>query len=68
MDKLNLDQHISQQYNSALDGLKTEFLAMGGIVEQQIIDAVEATLFSSSVSLLKRPAFVPIDIFVLTES
>ncbi len=42
MDKLNIDQHISQQYNAVLDDLKTEFLEMGGIVEQQIIDAVKA--------------------------
>ncbi|MBX2809132.1 MAG: phosphate signaling complex protein PhoU [Cellvibrionaceae bacterium] len=42
MDKLNLDQHISQQYNAALDDLKTEFLEMGGIVEQQVINAVQA--------------------------
>jgi len=42
MDKLNIDQHISQQYNAALDDLKTEFLEMGGLVEQQIVDAVKA--------------------------
>ncbi len=42
MDKLNIDQHISQQYNAVLDDLKTEFLEMGGIVEQQIIDSVKA--------------------------
>ncbi len=42
MDKLNLDQHISQQYNADLDEVKSEFLEMGGIVEQQIIDAVNA--------------------------
>ena len=42
MDRLNLNQHISQQYNNALDILKTEFLAMGGVVEQQVINAVEA--------------------------
>jgi len=42
VDKLNIDQHISQQYNAVLDDLKTEFLEMGGIVEQQIIDAVKA--------------------------
>ena len=42
MDKLNIDQHISQQYNAVLDDLKTEFLEMGGVVEQQIIDAVHA--------------------------
>ncbi len=42
MDKLHIDQHISQQYNAVLDDLKTEFLEMGGVVEQQIIDAVQA--------------------------
>ena len=42
MDKLHIDQHISQQYNAVLDDLKTEFLEMGGIVEQQIVDAVTA--------------------------
>ena len=42
MDKLNLDQHISQQYNADLDDVKSEFLEMGGIVEQQITDAVNA--------------------------
>lgn len=41
-DKLNIDQHISQQYNSDLDDLKTEFLEMGGVVEQQIADSVVA--------------------------
>ncbi len=42
MDKLNIDQHISQQYNTALDDLKTEFLELGGVVEQQIVNAVTA--------------------------
>ncbi len=42
MDKLNLDQHISQQYNADLEELRTEVLEMGGLVEQQIIDAVGA--------------------------
>ncbi len=53
MDKLNLDQHISQQYNTALDGLKTAFLAMGGIVEQQVIDAVEA-ISSMNIELAQK--------------
>ncbi len=42
MDKLNIDRHISQQYNSALDDLKTEFLEMGGVVEMQMVNAVNA--------------------------
>jgi phosphate transport system protein len=42
VDKLNIDRHISQQYNTALDDLKTEFLEMGGVVELQIVNAVNA--------------------------
>jgi phosphate transport system protein len=42
VDKLNIDRHISQQYNTALDDLKTEFLEMGGVVELQIVNAVSA--------------------------
>lgn len=42
MDKLHIDQHISQQYNTILDELKTDFLTMGGLVEQQIERAVIA--------------------------
>jgi len=42
MDKLNLDNHISQQFNADLEALKTEFLEMGGMVERQIKDAVRA--------------------------
>ncbi|TQV82605.1 phosphate signaling complex protein PhoU [Exilibacterium tricleocarpae] len=42
MDNLHLDQHISQQFNTDLEELKTQLLEMGGVVEQQIIDAVKA--------------------------
>jgi len=42
MDKLNLDTHISQQFNADLDSLKTQLLEMGGLVEKQIKDAVRA--------------------------
>lgn len=42
MDKLNLDQHISQQFNADLEDLKTQLLEMGGLVEQQTINAVNA--------------------------
>ena len=42
MDKLHLDQHISKQFNADLEELKTQMLEMGGVVEQQIIDAVKA--------------------------
>lgn len=42
MDTLNLDQHISQQFNSDLEKLRTHLLEMGGLVENQLGDAVEA--------------------------
>lgn len=42
MDKLQLDQHISQQYNADLEQLRTQLLEMGGVVEDQVADAVNA--------------------------
>lgn len=42
MDKLHLDQHISKQFNSELEALKTRILEMGGLVEKQVSDALEA--------------------------
>lgn len=42
MDKLHLDQHISRQFNADLEDLRTQLLEMGGVVQQQIIDAVAA--------------------------
>ncbi len=42
MDKMHLDQHISQQFNDDLEQLREHLLAMGGIVEGQVEDAVRA--------------------------
>ena len=42
MNKLDLDQHISEQYNTELEDLRSKVLSMGGLVEQQISDALEA--------------------------
>ncbi len=42
MDSLNLDQHISQQFNTDLEHLRTKLLEMGGLVEEQLADAVQA--------------------------
>lgn len=42
MDKLHLDEHISQQFNTDLDELKTQLLELGGLVEQQTVDALKA--------------------------
>jgi phosphate transport system protein len=42
MEKLHLDRHISQQFDSELEELKSQVLEMGGVVEQQIIDSLNA--------------------------
>lgn len=42
MDKLKLDKHISQRFNTDLENLKTDLLEMGGLVENQISDALRS--------------------------
>ena len=42
MDKLNLDQHISRQFNDDLERIKSLTLEMGGLVEQQLKEALDA--------------------------
>ncbi|MCG8611207.1 MAG: phosphate signaling complex protein PhoU, partial [Pseudomonadales bacterium] len=50
MDLKNEDftQHISQQFNTELLELKNHFLVMGGLVEQQVSDAVRALMNGDS--------------------
>ncbi len=36
--------HISQQFNNEMDELKNHFLGMGGLVEKQVRDALEALI------------------------
>ncbi len=42
MEKLKIDQHISQKYNEELEAVRNLVLAMGGLVEQMLADAVRA--------------------------
>ena len=42
MSNLELNHHISEEYNAELEDLRSQVLAMGGLVEQQITDALEA--------------------------
>jgi len=53
MDKLHLGQHISRQFNEELEQVRSRVLLMGGIVEQQLADAVQA-LVSGKPSLAKQ--------------
>lgn len=39
---LHLNEHISQQFNAELEGLRNRVLSLGGLVEQQVHDAVAA--------------------------
>jgi len=41
-------QHISQQYNDELETLREQVLAMGGLVEKQLTDALEALMEMNS--------------------
>ena len=40
--------HISGQYNAELEGVRTHFLAMGGLVEKQVTDSINALLDADS--------------------
>lgn len=44
MEKKNFGHHISQQFNTELEALRTRVLAMGGLVEQQLRDAIKALI------------------------
>lgn len=46
MDKLNITHHISQQFNAELEEVRTKVLAMGGLVEQQLADAMTSLAMS----------------------
>lgn len=36
MDNLNLNKHISGQFNAELEYIRTRVMTMGGLVEQQL--------------------------------
>lgn len=42
MDKLHIGQHISRQFNEELEEVRSKVLLMGGIVEEQLANAVQA--------------------------
>ncbi len=48
MDKMNIGQHISQQFNAELEDIRNRVMAMGGLVEQQLVDAVTAVVEGDS--------------------
>ncbi len=44
LEKDNYSNHISHQFNEELETIRTQMLTMGGIVERQVNDALEAVL------------------------
>lgn len=48
MDRINIGHHISQQFNTELEDVRNKVLAMGGLVEQQLSDAVTAITHGDS--------------------
>ena len=48
MKREDYRQHISAQFNAELDEVRSHFLAMGGLVEKQVTDAITALLDADS--------------------
>lgn len=48
MNREDYTHHISQQFNAELEEVRTHFLAMGGLVEKQVTDAINALLDADS--------------------
>lgn len=48
MDNMHFDEHISKSFNDDLEDLKTELLEMGGLVEQQTVNALKAIISADS--------------------
>ncbi|MBB3103398.1 phosphate signaling complex protein PhoU [Azomonas macrocytogenes] len=48
MNKDSHTQHISQQFNTELEEVRSHLLAMGGLVEKQVNDAVNALIQADS--------------------
>lgn len=42
MDKLNISKHISSQFNEEIEQVLNHVMAMGGLIEQQLFDALKA--------------------------
>lgn len=56
-EKDNFSTHISQQFNTELETIRTQMLTMGGIVERQVNDAVTA-LLTADVELAEQSRLI----------
>lgn len=48
MDKLNIDRHISRQFNEELEELRQSVMKMGGQTEEMVSDAIRAVVEGDS--------------------
>ena len=48
MDRMHFGQHSSSQFNEALESIRNHLMEMGGLVEKQVVDALEALLHAAS--------------------
>ena len=53
MDSMNLSKHISGQFNAELENIRNQLLVMGGLVEQQMNDAID-TIHEQNKEVAKR--------------
>jgi len=47
-EKKNFSSHISQQFNADLEEIRSRFLTMGGVVEKQVTDSINALVDGNS--------------------
>lgn len=48
MDRLQLDKHTSQSFNEELEAARKNLMKMGGVVEQQVREAIKALIEADS--------------------
>ena len=53
MENLNINRHISGQFNDELEGIRNQIMQMGGLIEQQFTDALTA-MADNNVELAKQ--------------
>ena len=48
MDRMHFGEHSSTQFNEALESIRNHLMEMGGLVEKQVVDALQALLQADS--------------------
>ncbi|MZR63007.1 phosphate signaling complex protein PhoU [Alcanivorax sp. DP30] len=48
MDRMHFGEHSSSQFNEALESIRNNLMEMGGLVEKQVVDALQSLLQADS--------------------